>query len=200
MVARHPASGRATITASSLLFIVITALVSACSDELRADGQPCVSAFDCRSGQCLARPAGGRVCVARCASSSECAAGEVCGRFDFRGRDDGGLPAGPLDDVVRVCRAPLSARCTAGCAPGEVCTGDGGVCARRCESSVECGGRDCVAMACGVRRCAAPCDHLSECPSGETCNLATLDVSGHGQCIPLDDASVATDAACVVDP
>lgn len=203
MVARRPRAGRATAPRRSLSPLILAfelsavALVCACSEGLRADGQPCASAFDCRSGQCLTRPAGDRVCALRCVTSSDCASGELCGRFDFRGRDDGGLPAGPSVDIVRACRAPLNARCAAGCAPGDVCTGDGGVCARPCASSADCGGRSCIPLGCSARRCAAPCDHISECPTGETCDLAALDVSGHGACIALYDAGAPGDGgAC----
>ena len=90
MVARRPRAGRAIVPRRSLSPLILAfelsaaALVCACSEGLRADGQPCASAFDCRSGQCLTRPAGDRVCALRCVTSSDCASGELCGRFDFR--------------------------------------------------------------------------------------------------------------------
>lgn len=110
--------------------MLFAALVGACTDPVRADGEPCESAFACASGACLAQPSGRRVCARRCASNAGCAAGEVCGRYDFRGRDDGGVPKGPLVDVIRVCRAPLNARCDVGCAPGR--------CAAPCDHSDDC--------------------------------------------------------------
>jgi hypothetical protein len=204
MVALRPRLGRATAPLRSrfittLALITASALLAACSEALRADGVACASAFECRSGACLSRPTGGAVCATRCAANTDCASGEICGRFDFRGRDDGGLPAGPSVDIVRACRAPLNTPCAAGCGLGELCAG--GVCVRRCAGPSECGGRACIALACGSRRCAAPCDHLRECPEGEACDLATLDVSGHGRCISLDDAGAPGDGAvCDANP
>ena len=182
--------------------MLFAALVCACADDVRADGEPCASPFACASGACLAQPSGRRVCARRCASNGDCAAGDVCGRYDFRGRDDGGAPKGPLVDVIRVCRAPLNARCAAGCAASELCSGDGGVCALPCATSADCGGRACVHAACGRGRCAAPCDHGDDCAAGERCDTGVNDTSGHGACVARADGGVAkADAAhCDADP
>lgn len=180
--------------------LAFAALVApyACTEGPRADGEPCSSAFDCRSGACLTRSTGARVCAHRCATSADCAPGDVCGRYDFRGRDDGGSPEGPKADVLRVCRAPLSARCAAGCAPGERC--GAGLCARPCASPADCGGRACERDGCGDGRCAAPCDALADCPEGHACNLAVADTAGHGECIPLTDAAPADASRCDATP
>lgn len=127
------------------------------------------------------------VCGQRCAGRDGCPTGEVCGRFDYRGRDDGGLPVGPLNDIVQVCRGPLNARCGAGCASGGLCLagpGVDGVCTRRCDDANDCDGRPCITDGC-VRYCAPPCDDLAECPRSFSCDLTTSDRSGHGQCIPI---------------
>lgn len=158
--------------------------LAACGNERLPDGTPCTSAASCQSGLCLTLDDSRRVCAQRCAADPACAAPLVCGRFDFRGRDDAGLPAGEDQDIVRVCRARLDRPCAAGCAPGEGCFGGpDGVCARRCEARFECGGRDCVETGCGERLCAPPCDTILECPRHHLCDQLRSDAEGHGQCI-----------------
>ncbi len=175
-----------------------------CDDGRQPDGAPCTAPAQCRSGLCIDRGVGAMVCATRCAVRSGCGTGEVCGRFDYRGRGDGGLPIGPLDDIVQVCRAPLNRRCDEGCEVGGLCLagpGADGVCTRRCEGPADCEGRRCVSEGC-VRYCAPPCDDLAECPRSFSCNLATIDRGGHGQCIPLagDDVGVDLgDASCPAD-
>jgi hypothetical protein len=109
------------------LALPVSLILSAACTPSAPDGTPCANAFECASAACLALDASVRVCARRCARSDECAASQVCGRFDFRARDDGGLPVGPERDIVRVCRAPLAPRCDA-------C----GRCERPCDDAREC--------------------------------------------------------------
>lgn len=92
---------------------------------------------------------------------------------------------------------------------GERCLGaPSGVCAPLCSNADTCGGRDCVLLfgdsgsVCGPRVCAPPCDTLAECPAHWTCDLARIDLLGHGQCIPIDaqDASVTADCDAAANP
>jgi hypothetical protein len=157
----------------------------ACSQR-NADGTPCNRPDDCLSGACLRTSETVSLCAHRCDTSTNCARSEVCGRFDFRGREDGGIPVGPDNEVLRVCRASLLRATDAGTSP--------------CQSSDQCGGRTCFATTC-PRVCAAPCDDVADCPSGQTCNTAIVDRSGHGECIPIKEAGVIVDASdCPGDP
>ena len=147
------------------------------------------------------------MCVSRCGTDSDCPGTEVCGRFDFRGRDDAGLPAGKETDVVRVCRAPLQARCEGTCASGEQCLGEADrVCVPPCHDRFDCGGRDCVSDACGSGpgHCAPACDSLRDCPRFFVCDTAFLGTDGHGRCLPVasgaSDAGAPGDAPCVDAP
>jgi len=200
-----PGRGRLTAVCLGLWALVALGAVVGCDDDRQADGTPCTTPTQCVSGLCLDRGAAGMVCAQRCGSQSGCSTAEVCGRFDYRGRDDGGLPVGPLDDIVQVCRAPLNARCTGGCAAGGLCLagpGADGVCTPRCEGPLDCDGRRCVTDGC-VQYCAPPCDDLRECPRSFSCDLASIDRSGHGQCIPIagDGPGVDLgDASCPGDP
>lgn len=180
----------------SLPLFALLALLAACSDSRKPPGSPCTTPFDCVGGLCLTLPDRTMVCTARCASAAECPSGQLCGRFDYRGRDDAGVLMGDDSDVVHACRAPLQKRCAAGCAADEACLGGAdGVCATRCESSAGCGGRDCVAVTCAVRVCAPACDAIADCPSSYACDLAFSDTDGHGRCIPLSGADAGTDAS-----
>ncbi|MEZ4405789.1 MAG: hypothetical protein R3A52_04725 [Polyangiales bacterium] len=170
-------------------FAAFALLAGGCTDKSAA-GESCSSPFSCASGLCIVDAAGAGRCAQRCALSSECARGQVCGRFDFRGRDDAGALAGSDDDIVRVCRPGLNTTCAGACAlSNEVCVGgDAGVCSPTCAVADTCGGRDCIALsadACGPRACAPPCDALTECPPAWTCDLSRVDLLGHGQCIPI---------------
>ncbi|MEZ4393466.1 MAG: hypothetical protein R3A48_20550 [Polyangiales bacterium] len=150
------------------------------------EGAPCTTAARCASGLCLRSPSGEGRCVARCDDSTQCPQGTLCGRFDLRGLDEAGVPAGDLQDVVRVCRPPLNAPCQGGCGAGEGCFGGvEGVCSPGCDRAADCGGRDCVELSCGERRCAPPCDAIAECPAGYLCDVRALDARGHGQCLPI---------------
>lgn len=182
--------------------IALGLVLTACGADRLPSGAPCTTAASCQSGLCLTVDASHRVCAQRCTDDSACTAPQVCGRFDFRGRDDAGVPAGSEQDIVRVCRARLDRPCAAGCDPGEACFGGpDGVCARRCAARYECGGRACVDTGCGVSVCAPPCDTIRECPRFHLCDQQTSDAEGHGQCI---SNATGTDAgvgdACVVDP
>jgi hypothetical protein len=184
----------------SLLF-----LLPRCTDNRAPTGAVCNAGTQCQTGLCLERPAGGAVCVSRCAVDADCPAAEVCGRFDFRGRDDSGVPVGKDSDVVRVCRRPLQARCADTCAPGERCVGEAdAVCAPACRDRVDCGGRDCVPDGCGPGHCAPACDSLRDCPRFNVCDSAFVGTDGHGRCLAVasgaTDAGVGTDATCVDAP
>ncbi len=182
--ARRRCFGRASRRA----FVFALAMAS-CRDNGLADGSACVGPAQCSSGLCLDRAGDLSVCAHRCMGRSDCPDREVCGRFDFRSRDDGGLPVGPEGDVVRVCRAALNGRCDRGCAAGLRCLGGtDGTCVSPCATDADCGGRHCVAVGC-VRVCSPPCDDLAECPRGYSCDLAAMDHSGHGECIPIDPAA-----------
>ena len=162
-------------------------------------GSACASAFDCASGLCLSRSPGSRVCVARCSQNSECTAGEICGRFDFRGRDpDSGALGGDPSDVVTVCRPSLQRPCDSTCATG-VCVGN--TCSRVCASDADCDGRPCVGPPCGPRLCAPPCDSIAECPTRYVCDLVHIDLQGHGWCLPINpaDAANSSDATAACD-
>ncbi|MBL8602825.1 MAG: hypothetical protein JNK72_12955 [Myxococcales bacterium] len=169
--------------------------LSGCGDDRLADGSPCTSALQCGSRLCLDEGPGQRRCARRCSAQAGCGAGELCGRFDFRGRDDAGIPIGDLIDVAQVCRRPLNRRCSEGCEAGQVCVGGEGaegVCATPCASAVTCGGRDCV-TALGVASCLPPCDALDECGRAMSCDLARVDADGHGQCIYIGGPPVLRD-------
>lgn len=171
------------------LSLVLVALVG-CAGGGAPAGAACVRASQCASGHCLFLSDGG-VCAQPCRSSVDCSGNAVCGRFDFRGFDlDSGLRAGAETDIVRVCRPPLNAPCGAGlpCANGaSVCLGEPGVCTSVCESDLVCPSRRCLFTgSCGASgRCAPLCDDVSECPRGFFCNLAIVDVVGHGRCEPV---------------
>ncbi|MBI5516089.1 MAG: hypothetical protein HY909_20060 [Deltaproteobacteria bacterium] len=173
---------------SALFALLLTGQCSRGSPE----GAACTSAIQCASGLCLARSATVRVCVRRCAADSECTAGDVCGRYDFRGRDpDSGLLVGDKNEIVRVCRPSLRRPCDVGCGMDR-CDNVGSEptsssCRRTCRSRAECGGRQCVGV-CGEGLCASPCDSVLECPSGWGCDLVNTDLDGHGQCILLGPA------------
>ncbi len=182
--AGRPGRAAPASTLVSLVLLAVSTLgPAACDDALRADGSPCETPFVCASGACLAHADGSRRCAHRCASPSACAAGEVCGRFDFRGRDDAGIPAGFESDVLRACRAPLNRPCAQGCGDGEVCSGDGGVCVSVCTDAVACGGHACVRDGCASGACAIPCDDNADCPTAWRCDTTRLDARGHGECI-----------------
>lgn len=184
---RHPA------TAVSLVLLLSLSLH--CSDDRAPLGARCSSGTQCASGLCLEGDAGA-VCVSRCALDSECAASQVCGRFDFRGRDDAGVPAGKESDVVRVCRPPIQARCEGACGgAGGLCVGEADrVCVPRCVDRVDCGGRDCVSDGCGPAHCAPACDSLRDCPRFFVCDTAFLGTDGHGRCLPVAEADAGADA------
>lgn len=172
-------------------FALLLLLSLQCSDDRAPLGARCSSGTQCASGLCL-EGAGGAACVSRCASDGDCAASQVCGRFDFRGRDDAGIPNGKESDVVRVCRPPIQARCEGACGPGEVCVGEADrVCVPRCADRVDCGGRDCVSDGCGPARCAPACDSLRDCPRFHVCDTAFLGTDGHGRCLPVATADDA---------
>lgn len=101
--------------------LLLLVALAACSEALLGAGSPCSTPFQCQTGLCLARASGERLCARRCAASAECGAGEVCGRFDFRGRDDAGVLMGSDKDIARVCRAPLPPRCPAACGCAQPC-------------------------------------------------------------------------------
>jgi hypothetical protein len=183
--------------------VYVTLALLSCDDSRLPAGAPCTGAASCATGLCLTLVTTRRVCAQRCADDAACAAPLRCGRFDFRGRDDAGAPAGDEQDIVRVCRPPLDRRCAEGCDPGERCVGGAdGVCARRCASPRDCGGRDCVDDGCGGRACAPPCDALAECPRFFLCDQQRVDADGHGQCVSAASGSdAAVDAgSCAVDP
>jgi len=186
------------------LAIVLLSILSHCSDDRVPLGARCSSGTQCQTGLCLERDTGVAVCVARCATDTDCPATEVCGRFDFRGRDDAGLPAGMESDVVRVCRAPLQVRCDGACPPGDRCVGEADrVCAPSCRDRTDCAGRDCVSDGCGPGHCAPACDSLRDCPRLYVCDTAFLGADGHGRCLPVaGDATDAgaLDAACADAP
>lgn len=189
---------------SSVAGVVVWAALVAvgCGSGRKADGAACTSALECSSGFCLDESATSRVCARRCGADSECGEGRLCGRFDFRGRDDSGVPVGEDIDIARVCRSPLNRRCSEGCEPGEVCVGGEGtqgVCAVRCTSNVTCGGRDCVRVGC-EQVCAPPCDSLTECGRTQSCDLARHDNAGHGQCIFIGGEGPLPDAGCPAMP
>ena len=169
--------------------LALLSLLGRCDDGRKPPGSPCTSPFDCVGGLCLTLPDRTQVCTARCASASGCPSGQLCGRFDYRGRDDAGVLMGEDSDIVHACRAPLDRRCADGCAPGEACLR--GLCAPRCATDLECAGRACVAVDCATRVCQAPCDALGDCGSGDLCDLAFSDADGHGRCIPLDPVADA---------
>jgi hypothetical protein len=181
-------------------------LLAACSDDRSPAGAACSGGTQCQTGLCLERPTGGAVCVARCAADADCPAGDVCGRFDFRGRDDSGVPAGMESDVVRVCRPPLQARCAGACAgPGERCAGEADpVCVPPCRDRFDCSGRECVTDGCAPAHCAPACDSLRDCPRFSVCDLAFLGADGHGRCLAVasgaTDGGAAADAACADAP
>lgn len=179
-------------------------LAVACSSDRLPSGSPCTDPFSCQTGLCLERRPGERVCAQRCSDVNGCPSGEVCGRFDFRGRDDSGALAGPKDDIVRVCRPALNRRCTEGCGLPERCVGDtDGVCSNVCRDRAECGGRECVRDGCATGVCAPPCDHIAECPRYFVCDLAHVDADGHGQCVPItatkDAGTPPFDVTCAPD-
>jgi hypothetical protein len=186
------------------LALSLLAILSHCSDDRSPLGASCSAGTQCQTGLCLERDTGGAVCVARCATDTDCPATEVCGRFDFRGRDDAGVPAGMESDVVRVCRAPLQARCDGACAPGEQCLGEADrICVPPCRDRLDCGGRDCVIDGCGPGHCAPACDSLRDCPRYFVCDTAFLGVDGHGRCLPVASGAADAgdgDAACADAP
>ncbi len=186
------------------LAIVLLSVLSHCSDDRVPLGALCSSGTQCQTGLCLERASGDAVCVARCASDGDCPATEVCGRFDFRGRDDAGLPAGMESDVVRVCRAPLQPRCDGACPPGDRCVGEADrVCAPPCRDRVDCAGRECVSDGCGPGHCEPACDSLRDCPRFYLCDTAFLGTDGHGRCLPVASAvsdAGAPDAVCADAP
>lgn len=189
--------GRFGLRALALAALLLTALPR-CIDDRSPLGAPCTAGTACASGLCLERSSGVAVCVARCAADLDCPAGDVCGRFDFRGRDDAGLPEGMKTDVVRVCRPPIQARCTGdgSCAPGERCFGEGEpVCVPPCRDRLDCGGRECEPQGCGLGRCVPACDSLRDCPRFFVCDTAFVGADGHGRCLPV--ATGATDAGVV---
>lgn len=175
-------------------------LCLSCRDSGHPDGAACSTAAECASGLCFDRPGAPSTCAHRCSERVDCSSAEVCGRFDFRSRDDAGLPVGSLDDVVRVCRAPLNRRCEGACPAGERCVF--GLCVAPCDDDTGCNGRHCVSDGCGQRACAAPCDDLSECPTTHSCDLAHSDRDGHGECIPIapqGGRDAGSDGACAAD-
>jgi hypothetical protein len=192
---------------SATLTIAFLSLLSACADDRYPRGSRCSAGTQCQTGLCLERSTGEAVCVSRCSADGDCSATEVCGRFDFRGRDDAGLPAGKDTDVVRVCRVPLQARCEGTCSAGEQCLGvSESVCVPRCHDRLDCGGRDCVNKTCdgGPGYCAPACDSVRDCPRFFVCDTAFLGTDGHGRCLPVtsgaDDAGLLGDALCVNSP
>lgn len=194
--------GRSVLRALVLAFL---ASLSHCSDTRSPLGAPCSAGTQCQTGLCLERAVGAAICVARCATDDGCPAAQVCGRFDFRGRDDSGVPVGMETDVVRVCRPALQARCDGPCAPGEQCLGEADrVCVPPCRDRLDCGGRDCVVDGCGPGHCAPACDSVRDCPRFHVCDTAFLGTDGHGRCLPFargaTDAGVGTDVPCADAP
>ncbi len=183
------------------LALAFLSLLSRCSDDRTPIGAPCSSGNQCSSGLCL-EGTSGAVCVSRCSTDEQCGASLVCGRFDFRGRDDSGVPSGKESDVVRVCRPALQARCESTCGAAEVCFGEADrVCVPRCRDTVDCNGRQCVTDGCGPSRCEPACDSLRDCPRYSVCDTAFLGTDGHGRCLPVasgTDAGVdaGLDAVC----
>lgn len=166
-----------------------------CTDDRSPVGARCSAGTQCATGLCLEGD-GGAVCVSRCATDDDCGPSLVCGRFDFRGRDDAGIPDGKESDVVRVCRPPLQARCDGACAMGDRCVGElDRVCVPSCRDRIDCGGRDCVTDGCGAGHCAPACDSLRDCPRLYVCDTAFLGTDGHGRCLPVaPDADAGADA------
>ncbi len=180
--------------------VALLALGSACDDGRSASGARCTAPSQCRSGLCLQRTDTLSVCVDRCSSNSDCAATDICGRFNFQGLDEAGVPSGVESDIVRVCRPRLQPACDGSCsAGGGACFGESApVCVAQCRDSIDCSGRACVRDGCGSARCVPACDDVRDCPAYYSCDLAFVGSDGHGRCIPIapvTDAGASFDAA-----
>ncbi|MBC8131582.1 MAG: hypothetical protein H7X95_01270, partial [Deltaproteobacteria bacterium] len=94
---------------------------------VKAVGQVCAAANECRSGECVDRdlrpPTGANRthCAATCGKNSDCGAGQICLRIV---RNNNGTPGDPRDDlIVGMCTTLDAPAAAGGCMTNDNCTG-----------------------------------------------------------------------------
>ena len=160
---------------------------------------PCTTAGDCASGECLSLSSGARFCTRRCVATSECADGFVCnsppaGEAARCVPDDTGTACDARTAVpcARFCVGNpvggVQAHCTrecrtgADCPAGYGCQDAGGgqrVCMsaeQPCSRAIDCTSNICVGTPGGFQGCTSRCASDSDCPRRMTVNVTGLGV------------------------